>query len=55
MIKTTNSDSAGQNNLFKGKDSPASAVFPPSGGVWREMRAGFWIASFLKFAETNLF
>jgi len=33
----------------------ASADFPPAGGVWGGMRAGFGIASFLKFAETNLF
>jgi hypothetical protein len=32
----------------------ASADFPPAGGVWGGMRAGFGIASFLKFAETSL-
>ncbi len=33
----------------------ASADFPPAGGVWGGMRAGFGIASFLKFAETEKF
>ena len=34
---------------------PASTDFPPAGGVWGGMRAGFRIASFLKFAETEKF
>jgi len=46
MIKTTNADSAGRNNLSGGMDRPASADFPPAGGVWGGMRAGFLNLSF---------
>jgi hypothetical protein len=40
-ILKTNLDSAGQ-TIFLGEwNCPASAFFPPAGGVWGGMRAGF--------------
>jgi hypothetical protein len=40
-IQKTNLDSAGQ-TIFLGEwNCPASAFFPPAGGVWGGMRAGF--------------
>ena len=41
MIKTTKMDSAGRNNMSGEWIRPASADFPPAGGVWGGMRAGF--------------
>ena len=32
---------------------PASADFPPAGGVWGGMRAGFGLGVFGKFADTK--
>jgi len=46
MIKNTNADSAGQTIFLGERIRPASAVFPPAGGVWGGMRAGFRRDSF---------
>lgn len=53
MIKTTNADSAGRNNVSGGMDSPCSADFPPAGGVWGGMRAGFGLGVFGNSATHN--
>jgi len=50
MIKTNKMDSAGQ-TIFLGEwNCPASAFFPPAGGVWGGMRAGFGLGVFGNFA-----
>ena len=42
----TNADSAGRNILLGIWIRPASADFPPAGGVWGGMRAGFGLGVF---------
>ncbi|OWK27001.1 MAG: hypothetical protein US76_00750 [Parcubacteria group bacterium GW2011_GWA2_38_13b] len=45
-ILKTNLDSAGK-TIFLGEwNCPASAFFPPAGGVWGGMRAGFGLGVF---------
>jgi len=46
FLRRTNADAAGQTIFLGIWIRPASADFPPAGGVWGGMRAGFGLGVF---------